>query len=49
MDICVLSRVGGVRLGKLVSILSNENKHKMYDFPLSRPTKLVLFFQDLRD
>jgi len=26
MDICVLSRVGGFRLGKLVSILSNENK-----------------------
>ena len=25
MDICVLSR-GGFRLGKLVSILSNENK-----------------------
>ena len=24
--ICVLSRVGGFRLGKLVSILSNENK-----------------------
>jgi len=37
MDICVLSRVGGFRLGKLVSILSNENKgmdfthiHKRY-------------------
>ena len=26
MDICVLSRVGGFRLGNLVSILSNENK-----------------------
>jgi len=26
MDICVLSRVGGFRLGKLVSILSNETK-----------------------
>ena len=26
MDICVLSRVGGFRLGKLVSFLSNENK-----------------------
>ena len=26
MDICVLSRVGGFRVGKLVSILSNENK-----------------------
>ena len=26
MDICVLSRVGGFRLGKFVSILSNENK-----------------------
>jgi len=26
MDICVLSRVGGFRFGKLVSILSNENK-----------------------
>ena len=26
MDICVLSHVGGFRLGKLVSILSNENK-----------------------
>ena len=26
MDICVLSRVGGFRLGKLVLILSNENK-----------------------
>jgi len=26
MDICVLSRVGGFRLGKLVLILSNEDK-----------------------
>jgi len=26
MDICVLSGVGGFRLGKFVSILSNENK-----------------------
>ena len=26
MDICVLSRVEGFRLGKLVSILSYENK-----------------------
>jgi len=26
MDICVHSRVGGFRLGKLVSILSNEYK-----------------------
>ena len=26
MDICVLSRVEDFRLGKLVSILSNENK-----------------------
>jgi len=26
MDIYVLSRVGGFRLGKLVSILSNDNK-----------------------
>ena len=25
--ICVFSRVDGFRLGKLVSILSNENKH----------------------
>ena len=33
MDICVLSRVGGFRLGKLVSILSNENKlcRTLYD------------------
>jgi len=26
MDICVLPRVGGFRLGKLVYILSTENK-----------------------
>ena len=32
MDICVLSRVGGFRLGKLVSILSNENKQMKVAF-----------------
>ena len=26
MDLCVVPRIGGFRLGKLVSNLSNENK-----------------------
>ena len=32
MDICVRPRVGGFRLGKLVSILSNENKQMKVAF-----------------
>jgi len=32
MDICVLSHVGGFRLGKSVSILSNENKQMAVAF-----------------
>ena len=40
--ICVLSRVGGFRLGKLVSILSNENKQMEHTEPLCRTLYAVV-------